>query len=182
MPERRPVATTRFTCATCRREHDVTEMAFGSAAPEQWHMISPAERERSTLSSDQCVLESSEGTSFYVRACLEIPIRGTDRHFEWGVWCSLSERSFDEMADHWTDPAREALGPYFGWLCTVIPTYPDTMFMKTHVRQRRVGVRPTVELARTDHPLAIDQREGIEVERLNRIVRGLLHRTERELP
>jgi hypothetical protein len=56
------------------------------------------------------------------------------------------------------------------------------MFMKTHVRQRRVGLRPTVELARTDHPLAIDQREGIDTERLNRIVGGLLHRTEHERP
>src|SRR5881398_1763911 len=97
------------------------------------------------------------------------------RTFSGGVWCSLSEKSYLEVSDHWEDPARERLGPYFGWLCTKIPGYPDTAFLKTMVHQRAVGVRPWVELERTDHPLAVDQRDGIEEDRLRGIVIGLLH-------
>src|SRR5262249_4594519 len=97
---------------------------------------------------------------------LEIPIRNADRSFTWGVWCSLSEKSYAEIAEHWNDPARSSFGPHFGWLCTVIPGYPDTAFLKTMVHQRDVGVRPFVELEPTDHPLAVDQREGIEKHRL----------------
>jgi hypothetical protein len=67
------------------------------------------------------------------------------------------------------------LGRIFGWLCSLIPEYPDTMHLKTHVHQRAVGTRPTVELEATNHPLAIDQREGIEPERLQEIVQKLIH-------
>jgi hypothetical protein len=69
-------------------------------------------------------------------------------------------------------------GPYFGWLCTTIPGYPDTAFLKTMVYQRPVGVRPTVQLEATNHPLAFDQRFGIEEGRLAETVSNLLHRSD----
>jgi hypothetical protein len=167
----------RFTCATCGGEHDIEDMSFGFDAPVQWDLLSDEERSRSKLGGEQCEIESDEGLSFYIRACLEIPIRGLERTFTWGVWCSLSEKSYLEISEHWDNPARTSLGPYFGWLCTKIPKYPDTVFLKTMVHQREVGVRPAVELDATDHPLAVDQRDGIEEDRLKEIVIGLLHQS-----
>jgi len=79
------------------------------------------------------------------------------------------------MHDSWTNPDRVALGPYFGWLCTRLPMYPDTMFLKTMVHPREVGVRPFVMLAPTRHPLAIDQRDGLEAERVRNMVERMLH-------
>jgi hypothetical protein len=165
----------RFTCTTCGAEHDLDEISFGTDAPLQWDLLSEDERARSLLGGEQCEIESEEGHSFYIRGCLDIPIRGAGRAFTWGVWCSLSERSYHEIADHWEDSDRGSIGPHFGWLCTKVPGYPDTAFLKTMVRQRGVGVRPLVELEATEHPLAVDQREGIEEERLRSIVIGLLH-------
>jgi hypothetical protein len=171
----------RFTCHTCGEEHDLAEISFGADAPLQWNLLSQAERSRSFLGDDQCEIDSSEGRSFYIRACLEIPIRNTDHTFNWGVWCSLSERSYLEVSEHWDDPARTTIRPHFGWFCTQIPGYPDTAFLKARVHQRAVGMRPSVELEATDHPLAIDQRNGIELERLKEIVLSLMHeRTENE--
>jgi hypothetical protein len=106
---------------------------------------------------------------------LEIPIRGAGRSFTWGVWCSLSEQSYDEISEHWDDPGRSSIGPHFGWLCTKIPGYPDTAFLKTTVHQRDVGTRPLVELEPNDHALAVDQRMGIEELRLRELVVALLH-------
>jgi hypothetical protein len=165
----------RFLCSTCGAEHDFDEISFGTDAPLQWDLLSKEERSRSLLGGDQCEIDSREGQSFYVRACLEIPIQGTDRSFTWGVWCSLSKQSYDEISEHWDDPARSSIGPHFGWLCTKIPGYRDTAFLKTMVHQRDVGVRPSVELEPTDHPLAVDQRDGIEEHRLKELVIGLLH-------
>jgi hypothetical protein len=88
---------------------------------------------------------------------------------------SLSETSFLEMADHWEDPARTGLGPYFGWLCTKVPEYPDTVFLKTTVYQRPVGERPAVELEETDHPLSVDQHHGIDPARMREIISRVLH-------
>lgn len=165
----------RFTCAICGAEHDLDRISFGSDSPFQWDLLSDDERSRSSLTGEQCEIESREGHSFYIRACLEIPVRGAGRAFTWGVWCSLSEESYLEIAKHWEDAGRVNLGPYFGWLCTKIPGYPDSVFLKTMVHQREVGVRPMVELEATDHPLAIDQRDGIDEGRLRAIVVGLLH-------
>ena len=165
----------KFRCVTCGEEHDVAEMSFGSDAPTQWHLLTDDERNRSELCQDQCVIDATEETAFFVRGCLDIPIIGTERAFTWGVWVSLSEKSFLEMSEHWTDPDRENLGPYFGWLSTTIPEYPDTMYLKTSVHQRSVGTRPLVELEATAHPLAVHQREGIDRDSLFALVTRLLH-------
>ena len=54
----------------------------------------------------------------------------------------------------------------------------ETMLLKAGVRPRPGGLRPTIELEPTDHPLAVEQREGITAERLIEIVQRLLHADE----
>jgi hypothetical protein len=164
-----------FTCRTCGKRHDANQISFGADAPMQWDLISDAERAKSELGGEQCVIEAGGQRHFFVRACLDVPIAGTDRAFTWGVWVSLSARSFLEMSEHWEDPSRTSLGPYFGWLCTKIPEYPDTVFLKTRVHQRAVGQRPGVELEETDHPLSVDQHHGIDPSRMQEIISKVLH-------
>jgi hypothetical protein len=84
------------------------------------------------------------------------------------------------MSEHWEDLARTGLGPYFGWLCTKVPEYPDTVFLKTMVHQRAVGERPVVKLEATDHPLSLDQRQGIDPKRMQEIISKVLHLSETE--
>lgn len=164
-----------FTCVECGAEHDLNDVSFGAAEPLQWSLLSKDEREKSSLGGEQCEIECAEGRSFYIRGCIEIPILNTDRSFTWGVWCSLSEQSYGEMVEHWDDPGRAKLGPYFGWLCTSIPSYPDTAFLKTMVHQRGVGERPFVVLEPTEHPLSVDQHDGIDECRLKALVMPLMH-------
>jgi hypothetical protein len=171
-------AIVRFKCVNCGAEHNIEAISFGADAPLQWSLLSDDERSRSSLGPEQCEIESGEGKSFYIRGCIDIPIQGDDQVFTWGVWCSLSERSYVEMSIHWNDPERASRGPYFGWLCTSIPGYPDTAFLKTMVHQRAPGIRPSVELEPTDHPLAVDQRKGIPMDRLMAIVTKLLHQND----
>jgi hypothetical protein len=149
-------------------------MAFGFDRPLQWELLSAAEREKSELTSDQCIIRAQNETHYFVRACLEIPVIGADRPFGWGVWVSLGERSFAEMTDNWHNPQRRELGPYFGWLCAKIPGYPDTAFLKTMVHNREVGLRPIVELEPTDHPLSRHQRAGIPLQEMQNLAVKLL--------
>ncbi len=165
----------KFTCSKCGDQHDLDELSFGIDYPLQWTLLNEQEKSLSDLGSDQCVIQSSEGTSYYIRACLEIPVIGRQNAFVFGVWCSLSENSMHEMCDYWHDPIRVHKGPYFGWLCTIIPGYPDTAFMKTMVHQKAVGHRPFVVLEPTSHPLSLDQTNGISQARLKDIVVNCLH-------
>jgi hypothetical protein len=79
----------------------------------------------------------------------------------------------------WYTPGRESEPPYFGWLSTELFTYPTTTLnLKTSVHTQPVGVRPHIELEATDHPLAIEQREGITWERVQEIAENVMHEQE----
>lgn len=61
----------------------------------------------------------------------------------------------------------------FGWLSTSIYCYPEAIDLKTMVHTRSVGMRPYIELEPTQHSLAIEQREGITIERIKQIAEEL---------
>ena len=59
-------------------------------------------------------------------------------------------------------------------LCNELSVYPSTSGLKTKVHLRNKGVRPFVELEPTDHPLAVEQRKGIRLQRVEEIASVLL--------
>ncbi|WP_231716674.1 DUF2199 domain-containing protein [Burkholderia ubonensis] len=91
------------------------------------------------------------------------------------VWLSLSEASFQEWGRTYHVAKRSNVGPFFGWLNTQLSIYPDTLNLKTMVHLRDNGIRPYIELEPTDHPLALEQRNGISPERLAQIYREVMH-------
>jgi len=48
--------------------------------------------------------------------------------------------------------------------------YPDTYNLTAHVHLRPGKLRPAIELLSADHQLAIEQRDGISIERVEEIV------------
>jgi hypothetical protein len=148
-------------------------MHYGAAAPALWFMIPEAEREqRCQTSTDMCIIDEKH---FFVVGNLEIHVADMDERFSWDVWVSLSAQNFARACKLWEQDGRESEPPYFGWLSTALPGYPDTLNLKTMVHTREVGRRPLVELEPTDHPLAIEQREGITLARVQEIAELLLH-------
>ncbi len=77
--------------------------------------------------------------------------------------------------DFWEQPGRESEPPYFGWLSSVVPGYPKTLSLNTMVHTRPVGARPLIELEPTDHPLAVEQRDGISWDRIQQIAELARH-------
>ncbi|HEX5598661.1 MAG TPA: DUF2199 domain-containing protein [Micromonosporaceae bacterium] len=163
-----------YQCRRCGKRHDGLPMSYGTDAPAYWSP-SFADDESSLLDEDQCVIK---GEHFFVRGRLVIPVidaaPGTE--FDWGVWVSLSGTNFSRTLSLWTTSGREQEPPYFGWLSTELPLYePSTLELKTHVHTQQVGMRPLIELEPTDHPLAVEQRTGITIARVQEIAEALLH-------
>ena len=126
-----------------------------------------------SLSCDQCIVRHEH---YFIKGLIEIPVFGSAEPFSWGVWVSLSRENFARAAELWDTPGRESERPYFGWLTTDLPVYPSpTRNLKTHVHTRPVGERPRVELEPTDHPLAVEQRTGISLDRVREIAAAVLH-------
>ena len=147
--------------------------SFGWDYPVQYLLVPEEERDRRVeLSSDACVIDEQW---FFVRGCLEIPVHDHEDTFSWGVWCSLSEDNFRRYGAAFDQVSREAGESFFGWLCSAIPNYPDTQQLKTMVRVRPWPTRPLVELEPTNHPLAVEQREGISAARAREIAEHLMH-------
>jgi hypothetical protein len=139
-----------------------------------WFTIPEQERaERVMLSTDLCFIDKEHG---FIVGNLEIPIIGSDDHFSWDVWVSLSLANFKRAFQLWEQVGRETEPPYFGWLSTALPGYPDTLHLKTTVTTREVGRRPRIELEPTDHPLAIEQQNGITWDRVQEIAELVLHK------
>jgi hypothetical protein len=167
--------TTGFYCATCGQYHEGLPMSIGFRLPESITGPPEAREHGIEMTDDWCALETEDDQSYFVRGCLEIPVIDGSEPFVWSVWASLSEDNFYRTMDLWTDMARTDEPPYFGWLCTSIPGYPETLLLKTMVQTRAVGLRPTITLEPTDHPLAVEQREGITMARAHEFAAMALH-------
>ena len=161
-----------YRCCTCGEQH-IGMPALAAEAPLYYYSIPEAERvERCELTSDICIVDEE---FFFIRGNIEIPVHGLEERFSWGVWVSLSGANFTEYMRHFEDHDRAALGPYFGWLSAALKVYPDTENLKINARIKDPPLRPLIELEPTDHPLAVEQREGISQERLAEIYSAYLH-------
>jgi hypothetical protein len=166
--------TFRFDCHVCGKRHEQLP-AFGFEAPAQLRAVPSNEQpSRVLLTADTCIIEL-DGVHHFVRAQLEIPIQQTSDFFIWGVWGSLSESSFARFVELFDNVERTPGETFFSWLSSDLPAYPDTMFLKSQIRTREYPLRPLVELERTDHPLAIDQHNGIPQARATELAASLLH-------
>jgi hypothetical protein len=153
-----------YRCTTCGELHfDLPSV--GADQPDPWWAVQEDGTDhRIELTTDTCVIDDD----YFIRGVLQLPIIGHDETFDFGVWVSQKRENFLTYLDHFESAE---IGPFFGWLCTRITYYPDdTMFLKAMAHFRGGGQRPTIELEPTDHPLALDQRNGISMDRAWQIV------------
>ena len=154
----------RYQCTTCGEEHDDLP-DIGADKPDQILGIPEEEYgDRIRLSGDLC----AHGDDRFIRCVLYIPIHGQAEPFGFGVWVSQSRKNFETYVENFDTPE---IGPFFGWLCTNVGFYSErSLGLKSMAHFRGNGQRPTVELEPTDHPLSVDQREGIALAKAWEIV------------
>lgn len=118
------------------------------------------------ISDDFCIITHEEGADHFVRAILEVPIHGVQEPFLWGVWVSVSEKSFDRYRETYDSPVEGET--FFGWVCNQIKLYPYHKTRAADVVVQSGRARPLLILHRgdsEDDPLVIDQVNGISMAR-----------------
>jgi hypothetical protein len=157
----------RSICRHCGTELTIP-LCFGADAPVAWEALSVVDRQnRARLTSDLCEIDRQH---FFVRGLLQIAIQGADQVFTYLVWSSLSASNYERTQELWGVVGREHEPPYFGWLNSALAGYPNTVNLKLNVHTQPVCERPLVELEPTEHPLAVEQREGITWSRVHELV------------
>ncbi len=110
-----------------------------------------------------------------MKGCLEIPVVDSSEIFIWNIWISVSEESLRYILDNWNASIGSDEPPRFGWLCTSIMGYPEPLEVRCHIFCDRAICRPRIVLEPTDYPLAVEQQQGITLERIKQIAAELGH-------
>lgn len=149
-----------FVCTVCHAPHPGMPMGYRVSFPAERYPDGAVVFER-----DGELVRAAEDR--FVLANIELPVAGRPHeHFVWTCWISLSEESYERMQRLWDRPDRAQQEPAFGFVSVALPTYePTTFALKSRVYTRAIGLRPWVELEPTEHPLAVEQRDGIGEER-----------------
>lgn len=163
---------TVYQCTCCGQTYDELPLTFGSNFPDYYFSIPPEERDARIVKQESlCVVD---GKHFFHRGKLTIPIINRDQDLIFNVWTSISEDNFIKRNDLWDNAERVNEKPYFGWLQTIIPTYGNTLNLKTIAIENAVGFIPTIQIIEDEHPLTIDQAKGITFDKAMQIVDFIL--------
>jgi hypothetical protein len=163
-----------WACSVCGEVHEGLPLDWAYDRP--WYWEGPR-ADGDELSDDLCVWTDDGGDrSYFVRGVLPIPVRDTGEVFAYGVWSSLSERSYQRLLERWDDEQREEEPPYFGYLSNSLPGYPETLSLQLGVITRSVQLRPSfVLLPDRSHPLIDEQWQGIDSARVRELAELNLH-------
>jgi hypothetical protein len=157
-----------WTCGCCGKQFNTILLDIAYYAPDHWAAIPEAEREhRGKCDADACVIDRE---FFFLRGVVEIPIIGQNENFRWGAWVTVTKEGFWRALDLWTAEVIEDEPPLGGRLANNICSYPDTINVTAYVHLQPGKLRPAIELVSSDHPLAVEQRDGISLARVEEIV------------
>lgn len=163
---------TIYECSCCGQEYEELPLTFGNNFPDYYFSVPPHEREkRIELNESLCIVDREH---FFHRGRLIIPIKEYHQDLIFNVWTSISRDNFIKRNDLWKNPERVNEEPYFGWLQTTIPTYGDTINLKTIAIENEVGLIPNIIMIQDEHQLTIDQTAGITLSRALEIVGFIL--------
>jgi hypothetical protein len=161
-----------FVCRVCGERHALT-LSYSYKYP---HAVGPIPKDdvdaRVVMTKDQCVID---GTAFYLRGRFAVPVHGVEEPFIWGVWAEVSPKNFLRQQELWKTEGRETEPLFPGYLNNELPVYGDTLEMKLEIQTRPVGWRPHFFPKDQAHPLAVEQREGISLERVREIAVWMQH-------
>ncbi|MDN3692037.1 DUF2199 domain-containing protein [Chryseobacterium tructae] len=162
----------KYICECCGEEkEDWPALAY--SAPDFYSHLSDEELKNATLTSDLCLVESPEETNRFIRAVLIQEVTDDCRDLDYGVWVSLSEKSYTEYVENYDH--KEFKAEYFGWLNTYLPDYDFSESIPTTVVVDNTIGRPFVFPHQSyEHPFVDDFYNGItkdEAEkRINRVL------------
>lgn len=153
--------STEYVCASCGKGHnDWPAIAYNT--PCNYSNLSEDDKiTLAELSSDFCQINYPDQIDRFIRGVLFQQVAGTCEDLEYGLWVSLSEKSFNDYKANYDNNEYETI--FFGWTCNVLEGYDDTVNIPVNVIVKPGGVRPeVVPHGDFDHPFVYDYYNGID--------------------
>ena len=151
-------------------------MGFGAKLPDELETIPLARRKNRIefLSDGVCVLDERQ---LFLLCVLRISIRGNPpgSYFNWHLWAAVPDCT---LLNYARKRARNRV--VSGHIANNVPLYPGLLNHPVYIRLTSKRRRPLLFFERgSQHPMAIEQRDGIDEARHREIVEQLLAWTSR---
>jgi hypothetical protein len=163
----------KYVCEKCGEEHeDWPALTFNS--PHFYRILSEQDKKGiATIDADFCTITYPDRTDRFIRVTLTQKVNDHCEDLEYGLWVSLSEKSFNDYSDNYNNELHKA--GYFGYLSNWIPSYADTLSIHTNVNTRTGNQRPYIEPDEDfDHPFVKDYYAGISKEEAERRIKAMV--------
>jgi hypothetical protein len=146
-------------CVTCGKLHPIRETELIYGLPDEIFDLGDGPRaERAKTSLDICMLDNSR---MFIRGLLPLPVLGTERPYNIGVWVELSTDTFREIYALWSDPDQASHAPFPGALANEVYGCPGSRGLPLEIRLTGPTTRPEFYLIGDGHDLIRQQRAGI---------------------
>jgi hypothetical protein len=167
----------KYICSNCGKEH--TEWpALAYDSPSNYKNLTEVDKQSmGTLSTDFCTIKYPDYTDKFIRCTLTQKVIDHCEDLEYGLWVSLSDKSFQDYSDNYNNENYET--KYFGWLCNDLPDYnfeesiPTTVFTRTG--NQRPEIVPHEDF---DHLFVTDYYNGITKEEAERRINEMFRTIE----
>ncbi|WP_103072305.1 DUF2199 domain-containing protein [Aquimarina sediminis] len=174
--KRKKKKSTGLKCSECGQVHSEWP-ALTFKSPSNYHNLSDNEKlDMGKLDSDFCEIHYEDQVDRFIRVTLTQKVNDACEILEYGLWVSLSEKSYSDYKENYNNTNHET--GYFGWLCNTIPEYRDTSSIPCDVMTKRGNNRPEIFPHKdVDHPFVRDYYHGISKEeaenRINEMIKNI---------
>ncbi|SEB48725.1 hypothetical protein SAMN04489761_0997 [Tenacibaculum sp. MAR_2009_124] len=163
-----------FKCAECGKTHSEWP-ALTFKSPSNYDVLSDQEKpELGRLNTDFCEIYYDNQIDRFIRVTLTQKVNDTCENLDYGLWVSLSEKSYLNYKANFDSEEHET--GYFGWLCSSIPEYGNTMSIPCDVMTKIGNSRPEIFPHQDfDHPFVKDYYDGITKVEAERRINHMFH-------
>lgn len=167
----------KYTCSACSLEHEEWP-ALTFLYPDNYAALSQHDKDTiAKADSDFCVITHPAQTDRFIRCTLTQQVTDHCENLEYGLWVSLSEKSYNDYAENFNNEDHQT--KYFGWLCNDIPGYEFDKSIPTTVFTRPGNQRPEiVPHDDFDHPFVKDYYNGITKREAEKRIQAMLDNAE----
>jgi hypothetical protein len=155
-----------FLCVQCGKWHEELLSDMGFQLPDVvWGMDYLEKYKRASYNKDFCTLD---GSRYFIRGLLCVPLEYKDGYFGWGLWVEVNKASHDLYLKHYHE-GSDAIPAFEGRIANNIKGYPELLGELVLVKLYDEH-RPFFEMTSTsDHSLAHEQRNHISLARHHEI-------------
>ncbi|WP_186756547.1 DUF2199 domain-containing protein [Echinicola salinicaeni] len=160
-------------CPICGIVHQELP-AFGFPFPYYYNILSEQDKqELAEINDDFCIINHPEQVDRFIRTNLRIQINDACEDLDYGIWVSLSEKSFNDYKSEFKDNIGGKL--YFGMISNEIEDYNEsTLGLHVNVVTKSNGIRPEIIPHQADHQLIKEWEHGLTIQEARQRIEKLI--------